>query len=350
MSNWHVFRGVAKPHNAMESFVVAHPPPPWRRFAGAVNAAGDGDKLQADPDLVKRFQAGRFLVSGPELDSINAAVYLRRPLLVTGKPGTGKTTLAYALAHELKLGKVLTWPITSRATLTDALYRYDAIGRLHEANLARRETEGGGNGQTAQQAQPVQQNIGKFIRLGPVGTALLPRRYPRVLLIDEIDKSDVDLPNDLLHVLETGAYEIPELTRLSKEQPDVWVNPADSDEPVLIHEGRVACAAFPIVVLTSNGEREFPPAFLRRCVRLQIPDPTREKLADILTAYFGKDSERAGQRDALIDAFLKRRDQGDLSTDQLLNAIFLARQGDGDFATPEELAALLFQQLSGVTA
>src|SRR5262249_39412613 len=150
-------------------------------------------------------------------------------------------------------------------------------------------------------------------------------------LIDEIDKSDIDLPNDLLHVFEEGRYEIPELTRVAAEQPEAKVLPADSDEAVTIRGGRVACHAFPIVVLTSNGEREFPGPFLRRCVRLNIPEHDKAKLARIVESYFADEKDEAGkakaQRDALIDQFLKRRDRGELSTDQLLNAIYLTRHG-----------------------
>ena len=143
--------------------------------------------------------------------------------------------------------------------MQDSLYRYDPIARLQEVN--RRQ----------QRNIAEDPDIGHFIRLGPVGTALLPTTYPRVLLIDEIDKSDIDLPNDLLHVFEDGRYEIPELTRISAEQSALQVLPADSDDKVTIIDGRVCCQAFPIIILTSNGEREFTGPFLRRCVRLNIP-------------------------------------------------------------------------------
>src|SRR5205823_6354697 len=113
------------------------------------------------------------------VNMVNAALYLRRPLLVTGRPGTGKSTLAYSIAFELKLGPVLYWPITSRSTLTESLYQYDALGRLQEASLQ----------QSASRSGDFQSpDIGRFIRLGPLGTALLPRARPRVLLIDELDK------------------------------------------------------------------------------------------------------------------------------------------------------------------
>ncbi|MDW6057909.1 AAA family ATPase [Streptomyces sp. FXJ1.4098] len=138
---------------------------------------------------------------------MNAALYLRRPLLLTGRAGSGKSTVIRQIAAELGLGEVLHWHITSRSTLADALYRYDALGRIHAHNLrtvdGKAQTDGHDHGD----------DIGEFVQLGPLGTALLPGAPPRALLIDEIDKSDLDLPSDLLDVLERGGFEIPELAR-----------------------------------------------------------------------------------------------------------------------------------------
>ncbi len=242
---------------------------------------------------------------------VNAAIYLRRPLLVTGRPGTGKSSLAQLIARELGLGPVLRWAITSHTRLRDGLYLYDAIGRA-QASI-------GGAG-------PV--DIGNYVHLGPLGTALLPYDLPRVLLIDELDKSDIDLPNDLLDIFEEGEYRIPELVRLAKSQPEVAVLTHDPDDPdggAVVRHGRVRCREFPIVVVTSNAEREFPPAFLRRCLRLRVEQPNSDQLGAMVAAHFGTTDGIDVTR--LIREFLQRSGEvGGLASDQLLNAVHLATQ------------------------
>ena len=173
----------------------------------------------------------------------------------------------------------------------------------------------------------------------------LPDRRPRALLVDEIDKSDIDLPNDLLHVFEEGSYEIAELVRIADQAPEVAVLPDGGDraeDKIKIRAGKVRCDAFPFVVLTSNGERELPPAFLRRCLRLDIPVPDVARLRQIVLAHLG--DVDAGVVEELIRTFVERRDSGHvMATDQLLNAIFLVGQGKLPEGTERQdvLAALL---------
>ena len=289
--DWKIYRGDGKKDSERIKKLPAAPP--WREFAKA------------------RQRKVSFLVEPEEIELVNAALYLRRPLLLTGQPGTGKSTLAYAVAEELELGEVLVWPINSHSTLKEALYNYDAIGRLQ-------------SGQTGD-------DIGQYVRLGPLGTAFADSDRLRVLLIDEIDKSDIDLPNDLLHIFETGQFIIPELARHA--QPDVEVykhDSRDSKDRVKVTEGQVLCRKFPFVVLTSNRERELPAPFLRRCLHLHFDEPNKDKLARVVNAHFEQTlSNTKNKVDDLIKDILHRRESNReyVATDQLLNAVYLIEKG-----------------------
>ncbi|QIJ62424.1 MoxR family ATPase [Streptomyces sp. JB150] len=327
MSLWPVYTGTNEPHDGI---LRLPPPPPWRHFDGgpALDPPSDADDASAgSPDRTHR--AETYQATPETVQLVNAALYLRRPLLVTGPPGTGKSSLVYAVARELRLGPVLRWNITSRSTLHDGLYQYDPLSRLYAA----RQNLEGGSGESG---------IENHLRLGPLGTALLPHDRPRALLIDEIDKSDLDLPNDLLNVLEEGQYEIPELVRAARHTPVAQVLADGTDARVPVTRGRVRCRAFPFVVLTSNGEREFPPAFLRRCVILRLRQPDDRHLADIVRAHLG---EPDGHAQRLIERFLSRVGGGELATDQLLNAIYLARASDLGAESLDELAERLMPYL-----
>lgn len=333
MSLWPVYTGTSEPHNGIG---LLPPPPPWRTFDGgpAMPTPADGDDSEAtSPD--RRHRARTYLASAEAVQLVNAALYLRRPLLVTGPPGSGKSSLPYSVARELGLGPVLRWNITSRTTLHDGLYHYDPLSRLYTASRA-----------TASDARS-DSDLQDHLRLGPLGTALLPYERPRALLIDEFDKSDLDLPNDLLNVLEEGQYEIPELVRVARHTPVADVMVSGTDDRVRVARGQVRCRAFPFVVLTSNGEQEFPPAFLRRCVRLTLRQPDREHLESIVRAHLGEPDEYAAE---LIDLFLQRQGMGELATDQLLNAIYLAgTAGPGlDTVSRDALAELLMPYLDAM--
>jgi MoxR-like ATPase len=299
-------------------------PPPWREFT----------------ETAQQNRGKNFEPSEHEIELVNAALYLRRPLLITGKPGVGKTSLAYAVAHELELGKVLRWSITTQTKLQDGLYSYDAIGRLQDASLLKNKGD------------DTPPDISKYLHLGPLGTAFAAQEQLRVLLIDEIDKSDIDLPNDLLHIFEEGEFEIPELARLEKEEQAIFPHDhkVDKQQPkISIKQGCVCCKTFPLVMMTSNGEREFPPAFMRRCLQLEMQPPDEAKLARIVTAHLSTDSKNKLQVTELITEFIKRRKQKDIATDQLLNAVYLALKDiDPLHRDREELLNALWKSLSSL--
>lgn len=326
--SWTIFRGEGPPHEGLSRLPDA---PPWRLGGRARSIGRRPAGLDLDAEAAR---AAAFLPPPEMVTAVNAALYLRRPLLLTGKPGTGKSTLISKVAHELMMGRVLRWPITSRATVRGGVYAYDAVGRLQA-----------GRGD----APPVED----YLTLGPLGTALAATDWPRALLIDEIDKSDLDFANDLLNVIEEGSFEIPELQRLG--QSVVAVRDADGRTTEVEH-GRLEGGQFPFVVMTSNGEREFPAPFLRRCVRITIQPPDKGRLVEIVQAHL---SELLGGRmdrvATLVDEFERQRQGKELSTDQLLNAVFLtvALDDGARTFTEEEREALrdaLFQQNSGFGA
>jgi len=176
--------------------------------------------------------------------AVNAAIVLERPLLVKGEPGTGKTVLAEEIARALK-APLITWHIKSTTKAAQGLYEYDAVSRLRDSQLG----------------DPRVSDIANYIRRGKLWEAFTADQRP-VLLIDEIDKADIEFPNDLLLELdrmEFHVYETGETVRAVRR---------------------------PIVVITSNNEKELPDAFLRRCFFHYIAFPDRETMQRIIDVHF----------------------------------------------------------------
>ena len=313
MSNWFIFTGSKEKNNNKEiDFPKA---PPWRQK--------NSKKIYIPTKDSK------------ELEVINASIYLKRPLLITGKPGLGKSSLAYAIADELGL-ELVKWEIGTKTTLNDGLYIYDAIARLQDVSLKGREKI----------------DISKYLYLGPLGYAFSATKKPVVLLIDEIDKSDIDLPNNLLHIFEEMEFTIKELERLEKDSINIY--PAHNrDKTIKIQNGKVSLQDsknFPIIIMTSNDEREFPPAFLRRCLRLNIQKPDKDRLIEIISEHFSKTVQEINNNkevNTIIEEFLKLRDIDNktISTDQLLNVIHLIFNSNINVSEYPNLQAILLKAL-----
>jgi MoxR-like ATPase len=185
---------------------------------------------------------------------VNMAITLGRPLLIKGPPGCGKTQLAYAIAGELNL-PLYKWYVKSTSRARDGLYTIDMVRRLADAQLDPKKA----------------QSLTNYIDFGPLGEALKSGKES-VVLIDEIDKADIDFPNDLLRELEEKTFTIEELKgQLTKDEEDAgWSVTYKAEQP-------------PIVLITSNDEKELPDAFLRRCLFYYIEFPKSKELAEIVS-------------------------------------------------------------------
>lgn len=284
------------------------------------------------------------------IDAVNAVIYLRRPLLVTGDPGIGKSSLARSIKEDLGLKEVLHWQITSKSTLKEGLYSYDSLSRLHDMQMKKIDNDLRGNKKRARPYDDSSTQIDHYLRLRALGSAFVSEER-RVVLIDEIDKSDIDFPNDLLHVFEEQEFEIPELQRMKRSVVEI----KDADGTARkIEKGKVVCKQFPIIVMTSNDEREFSPAFLRRCIsiRLELPKDDKEKvrfLQKMVEAHL--DDMASDERSAItkvVERFVAlKKSPGLRSNDQLLNAAYMILRKDmmdqDTFA--QELEQTLFKAL-----
>jgi len=237
-----------------------------------------------------------YLPSKELVNAVNLAIFLeKRPLLLKGEPGCGKTRLAQAVAHELGL-PYEAWYIKSTTRAKDGLYSYDAVRRLHDAQLTR----------TGKQSKSQVENLDNYIKMGALGRAF-KNEQRTVVLIDEIDKADIDFPNDLLRELDEQRF--------------------TSDET-----GEEVKANYPpIVFVTSNDEKDLPDAFLRRCLFHYIEFPSYKQLIDIVNAHFPASPrdllEAAVERFAELRSQMEKNKSGKKpSTSELLDWFAVLRQ------------------------
>lgn len=195
-----------------------------------------------------------YIANSELVQAVNMAIVLKRPLLVKGPPGCGKTRLAASIAHELNI-PLYEWYVKSTSRAQEGLYKIDMIRRLQDAQLKDRKA----------------QKLTPYIQFGPLGEALR-KGTESVVLIDEIDKADIDFPNDLLRELEEKKFTIEELNEAELSEEEVRAG----------FQKTYYTDVSPIIIITSNDEKELPDAFVRRCLFYYIEFPSKEQLAQIV--------------------------------------------------------------------
>lgn len=222
-----------------------------------------------------------YVVTKELMNAVNVSIALKKPLLIKGEPGTGKTMLAEAISKALDM-ELIIWGIKSTTKAQEGLYVYDTVQRLYDSQF--------GEGNVS--------DIKQYIKLGKLGEAFTSEKQV-VLLIDEIDKADLEFPNDLLWELDKMEFYINETKETVKTN----------------HR--------PIVIITSNAEKELPDAFLRRCIFHYIEFPDKEKMEEIIKVHFGNIDQNLCQK--ALEAFYDLRKMDEIqkkpSTSELLDWI-----------------------------